>query len=58
MLTSYQAISVESISPLEVVVKKKQRRICSDKVDFSPLLLFHYISLESSRGEMLSTDID
>ena len=28
----------------------------SDEVDFSPLLLFHYISLESSRGEMLSTD--
>ena len=29
----------------------------SDEVDFSPLLLLHYISLESSRGEMLSTDI-
>ena len=27
-----------------------------DEIGFSPLLLFHYISLESSRGEMLSTD--
>ena len=27
-----------------------------DEIGFSPLLLFHYISLESLRGEMLSTD--
>ena len=27
-----------------------------DEIGFSPLLHFYYISLESSRGEMLSTD--